>query len=730
MRKSSQQLDRVVFQLFPKLTIQPTKQICGIVVPNPPEISGQLKQRLELDGDFGGDLNRSERGNLHGVDNSVEKVASGQWSLAGKFKLSLCLLATNQFLDTGYGSLATSHFAVCNVQLRSYRLIGRDDFKWHGAGLMRQFFRSLEALEVRRLLAAGQLDPLFGVRGEQTIQDGSIYRENVQVVGQGPNGSTLFRLVRRVDDDSGVHDQPLLRMIDSAGESQTSFSFDGELALDTFSDQIAIDSITGMIAVFDGLNDNQQFVPRVRFFSATGVELSSVQFNAIALDEGDTLSHAISWDNGRLYVAVGRFDLTGESNQIAFYRVQSNLSIDETFAQGSVQFTPDFFTVRVSQIVPLRDGDVVLVLSNYADFGPILPGYQAIRFDHDGSRAQAGDILYTTIDLTDQISARFRPSELDGVAALVQVQGDGYFNERVDLYDSTGALIRTIAPNFLGGTDRTEDATDFHVNQNAFITLALRRLIDGQRQIIRLDSSGSTDERFGLFGSTSLDPSSQTRLFDDGSSIVFKLQLPKSGGFRRVELQRYQGGPGRTDTPGTIEVEGKAVIFHGTGQSDLIRLMIRGSDGRLVARINSLIRSFDPRKAKRLTILCFNGDDEVIIGDSVLGTRVEGGRGNDTIVGGTGDDQIFGGPHDDLLLGSRGNDQLRGEGGNDSINGGRGRDTLWGELGHDTLNGAGHGDILLGGQKMSDLILGGTGFDSATQDPLDEYRDVESFRLA
>jgi|GEM_PF-6549040 len=595
--------------------------------------------------------------------------------------------------------------------------------------------RWVDSLEARRHLAAGQLDPAFGVRGQVVINDSSIYRDDVTLIGTGPNDSLLFRLVRRVDEGDGIFDQPILKMLDRAGMPLDSFSGDGELPLDgqtnqVHANQISIDPSTGMIAIFESFVAAGEFTPRVRFISPLGVENAPLALAALAYSDGDTVTHALAWHNGELYLALGRFDQFGESNEITFYRIKSDQTLDFSFGGGAIVFTPEQYAVRVSEIVPLGDGDVMLVLSNFADAGPILPGYHAMRFDHNGAREASSDVVYTTIDLTDQINAMFRASGLNGIAALVQVQGDGFFNERVDLYDSAGTLVQTIAPDFLGGNDRTEDALDFHADFEGRVTFVLRRLIDGTKRITRFDSTGAVDERFGVFGSVTLDPMGEPKANVDGSVVVHKLESPKSGGFRQIEVSRYQGGAGRTATPGTIEVDGTKVTFNGTSEDDLIRLMRRGSDGRLVVRINSLIKSFDSKRAKQLKIYGFDGADEVIVGEAVLGTQIFGGRGNDTITGGTGDDRIFGGPHDDLLLGDRGNDQLRGEGGNDSLNGGRGYDTLWGEDGNDSLNGAGNNDVLLGGQRVFDLIIGGSGIDSATSDPLDEYRQVESFRSA
>ncbi|AXI48635.1 type I secretion protein [Sulfitobacter sp. SK012] len=127
------------------------------------------------------------------------------------------------------------------------------------------------------------------------------------------------------------------------------------------------------------------------------------------------------------------------------------------------------------------------------------------------------------------------------------------------------------------------------------------------------------------------------------------------------------------------------------------------------------------------------------------GSRVEAGRGDDTVYGREGNDLLFGGSGDDTISGGDGNDRVYGGsgddliytdlevyntlGGHDSAAGGYGNDHIYlgygndrstGQAGHDTLEGGYGNDSLNGsigndsllGQQGDDRIFGGSGQDS------------------
>jgi hypothetical protein len=106
---------------------------------------------------------------------------------------------------------------------------------------------------------------------------------------------------------------------------------------------------------------------------------------------------------------------------------------------------------------------------------------------------------------------------------------------------------------------------------------------------------------------------------------------------------------------------------------------------------------------------------------------VDGGAGNDNlranslegsvIDGGDGDDAIRGGSATDRLMGGAGNDTIEGDAGNDTIDGGAGTDTLNGDLPADVQKSG--NDQILARDGERDTISCHTGADTVTADAVD-----------
>jgi uncharacterized secreted protein with C-terminal beta-propeller domain len=91
---------------------------------------------------------------------------------------------------------------------------------------------------------------------------------------------------------------------------------------------------------------------------------------------------------------------------------------------------------------------------------------------------------------------------------------------------------------------------------------------------------------------------------------------------------------------------------------------------------------------------------------SKLRVRLDGGKGNDTLIGGAGRDELNGNAGDDLIDGGEGADLVRGGAGKDSLSGGDGSDVLEGNEENDTLIGGWGSDRLVGGPQ-ADFLAGG-----------------------
>ncbi|HEX8523604.1 MAG TPA: hypothetical protein VF669_15220, partial [Tepidisphaeraceae bacterium] len=133
--------------------------------------------------------------------------------------------------------------------------------------------------------------------------------------------------------------------------------------------------------------------------------------------------------------------------------------------------------------------------------------------------------------------------------------------------------------------------------------------------------------------------------------------------------------------PGTIAREAKGVLkITGTGLSENISVSLRPRDGRVVARVGDVSRTFSRTQIRKIVINGQAGDDQIVIGAGVMGVSVDGGDGDDSILGGEGADYLGGGWGKDSISGGGGNDLLFGGAAMDRIRGGAGRDVTQKDL--------------------------------------------------
>jgi Ca2+-binding RTX toxin-like protein len=136
---------------------------------------------------------------------------------------------------------------------------------------------------------------------------------------------------------------------------------------------------------------------------------------------------------------------------------------------------------------------------------------------------------------------------------------------------------------------------------------------------------------------------------------------------------------------------------------------------------------------KRIHVLGGIRNDTINVGQANgsfnIRTRIDSGRGNDTITTGDEVDVIYAGLGNDVVSAGKGNDLVYGGPGNDNISGGDGNDTLWGGNGNDTVNGN-DGDDKLGGVLGHNTLVGGAGKDtfvvrSLADNPVNDFNPAE-----
>ncbi|WP_320670220.1 calcium-binding protein [Patulibacter defluvii] len=175
-----------------------------------------------------------------------------------------------------------------------------------------------------------------------------------------------------------------------------------------------------------------------------------------------------------------------------------------------------------------------------------------------------------------------------------------------------------------------------------------------------------------------------------------------------------RAGPGEANH---VAVRGDAFDEQAIEFSDVVPPTV--GDGLTCSETSAMGWYFVSCKAAGLSgiqIETGDGDDVVAVGEQIpVGgpLTIDGGPGNDKLTGPTGDRAV-------ALNGGDGNDALEGGAGPDVLHGGGGDDELDGSGGDDQVHGDAGDDDLAGGRFLSsDLLDGGPGVDSITQDWFD-----------
>jgi uncharacterized secreted protein with C-terminal beta-propeller domain len=160
--------------------------------------------------------------------------------------------------------------------------------------------------------------------------------------------------------------------------------------------------------------------------------------------------------------------------------------------------------------------------------------------------------------------------------------------------------------------------------------------------------------------------------------------------------------------------------------SDVISVAVSPLDSSVLeATINGRVAS--TRSIAGLSLIRIDagkGDDTVTVtlpeGVSIA-TRINGGRGNDSITSSSGNDTITGGAGDDTIDGGAGNDKLFGNGGADTLRAGQGSNRLSGGRQRDLLFGTRGIDRFV--SAKSDRVIG-----AGSSQPLEQAQSVDDLK--
>jgi Ca2+-binding RTX toxin-like protein len=584
--------------------------------------------------------------------------------------------------------------------------------------MSRQF---LQSLEPRHLLAAGALDPAFGLGGATAVRvDGDRTIGSVTHLSDGKlllastYGGALefFRLNSDASPDL---------TFGNFGRTSDTFTTDAR--------EVAVDS-SGRIAVA-GPDDIALFLPdgtRDPSFGVDGV-VDLAQF-VPPTQEPRTPEIAFN--------ASGQLVVASSNDDMSILRLNPDGSLDHTFASDGIQ---TISSERVDALAVTSDGHI---LAGSHSFTTALNDnveetrlhVQIHRINPDGQ----GDDVITVTETLDNLNARVKNMSAAPDGSVIALIWDidatqEHYVYSLRRYSAEGAIEidnheLQVPPTWTAleadVTDTGQTIIAGYDQQNLWFTqrYTVGGYVDptyGELGIGRPNIEGPTDMTTG-----------DAEVLGDGSVIIANTRDRSDGTIQDFVFAKVAGGEGlpldvRLNLRGTL-------IAYGTDAADHISLYIRSRDGRLIYRSDDFVMSFAPSRVKRIAIFAGGGDDTVTIGTGVRGSYAQGDAGNDTLSGGDFSDILLGGDGDDCISGGLAPDRILGEIGNDTLFGNGGRDLLWGGPGNDDLLGNGHDDTLTGddgddrlwGGGGADALFGSGGSDSAAYDSLDTYTDVES----
>jgi Ca2+-binding RTX toxin-like protein len=124
---------------------------------------------------------------------------------------------------------------------------------------------------------------------------------------------------------------------------------------------------------------------------------------------------------------------------------------------------------------------------------------------------------------------------------------------------------------------------------------------------------------------------------------------------------------------------GKALLVNGTDQADVIQLLPSNLGDSVIVILNNVNKgTYSLAGMSRIVVMGFGGDDSIMVSKFKVGSIVDGGAGNDTIVGGIGNDVLLGGSGDDSIFAHGGAKIMIGGAGSDDLHSGNGRNILIG----------------------------------------------------
>ena len=385
----------------------------------------------------------------------------------------------------------------------------------------------------------------------------------------------------------------------------------------------------------------------------------------------DALSSVIATAgvNGILVVVAAGND--GENIDVtqstpASYSLDNIIAVAATTKIDTLSYYSNIGPINVDLAAP---GDAILTLKNGGGTesvdgtsfsAPQVAGVAALAFsvNPEATYQQVKDAILGGVDLKSSLTGKVATGgRLNAYNTLV----------RMGVSASTLIVIGDLSGNPANDTILIRPYSN-----PAYIEV----LINGVQQPLRLATSVSSIEVYGLGGNDNIDFSGMSRA-----------------------VNAYGGNGNDTITGGS-----GADLIYGGNDND----WLAGNDG-----VDTIYGNF--------------GDDNLMGG--LQGDDLKGGLGNDTLIGGDGNDLLYGGDGTDSIRAGAGNDYVEGKGKDDTIYGSTGNDTIDAGAGNDLVYGEDGDDWIYvhDGVTLSfyDTVYGGAGYDRAQWDAWDSVLEVE-----
>jgi uncharacterized delta-60 repeat protein len=588
-----------------------------------------------------------------------------------------------------------------------------------------------EALEDRRLFAAGDLDASFG--GIRSF--GLPGQQHVVVDLDVRNNKTVMAVESTVIDSNGTRQQVHLVQLLPNGAFDTSFDGDGRLLLSDLTDVggLIVQS-DGRIVVTGTLYNGRGAVGRINGDATvdnTFVRTDSTIHSFRSLPFTNPTAPRLTASGGK--VVVGGFsELTRFTGNFQAARLNANGTYDTSFASTGI-VTVGNTPGAVNQIAVQADGKV-LVGGYYRDSDTDV-GSRLLRLNSNGS-VDAG---------FKQFNSATTDADLLGA---VEVAGDGriYVAVNTSGFVTSSSIVRlatngNVIDTFAGitGAPFGEDSGsiyDLRIASDGKVVgfgrydpyflyngTVATRLSDA---IFRWDADGTFDYTWG---------GGRGFVQTDGASVgdLYADNRPVGGGGSQSLVRAQRRIYAETETAAGIRLSPEGFLsVEGTNNNDTIYVTADADRVRVLSR--GVVKYFPRASVNRIIVNGAAGNDLIKVDAFQIPSFIHGGAGNDTLTGGAAEDDIFGAAGNDIIRGLGGNDRIGGGVGDDVIDGGVGRDVLAGgnltdEYGNPATS---NGNDTLTYETRTNAVtvllaadgLTGTGGESGEQDAVYGFRTV------